>query len=137
MKKAIIVVLTMAFLVSAGCSGGTNVTTSNNTPDSSTANLTSFSETSHYTVTSATYKITEQNTSGWRFSYVITVKNNTSSLFLLTGTIQYLDSNGNVVYTEYVYGVNLPGGQSATVTNSSLIDASQAPKVASIKVTFD
>ena len=56
---------------------------------------------------------------------------------MLSGTIQYLDAAGAVVYSDYLYVINLAGGQTITVNNSSLIDASLAPRVASIQVTID
>jgi uncharacterized protein YceK len=135
-KNGIIMICIIAILALAGCSSSTSLTPTKDTA-SPNANAPSATASSLYTVTSATYKVTEQNSSWWRFSYTIIVKNNTNSLFLLSGTIQYLDSDGAVVDTDYIYGVNLQGNQSTTVTNSSQVDVSKAPKVASMKVTFD
>ena len=119
----------------AGCGGGTSSKTSGTTGPSVT-NAPSSPATSNYTLTSATYTITDKTGPSWTFSYTIVVKNNTPSQFLLSATIQYLAADSSIVSTDYYYGITLSGNQTVTTSGSSHIDATLGTKITSMSVTF-
>jgi hypothetical protein len=78
-------------------------------------------------------KVTESNSSWWKCAYTIKIKNNGSSAVSVKAKMQWLDKEGFVIDDDYKYDVYVGVGQTTTVQDYDLIDASVAPNIASTK----
>ena len=81
------------------------------------------------------YRIQEQNSVWWKFAYQFTLKNNTDRPVSLDIKVKFLDSDGFVVDETLLWGVTVPASeQEHVISDSALIDAGEAPKVAGLKL---
>lgn len=85
-----------------------------------------------YEIVDITTRPTEQNSSWWKYAWVLKVKNNGDKTLLFDATIQWLDADGFVVDDDSKYGLMVAAGETRTFQDYQLIDASVARNVASV-----
>jgi len=88
-------------------------------------------------VTSAVYRVTEQNQTFWRFAYQIEVANRTAQPIAAKVIVQFLDSEGFEVQDDPNFNVKIPANGAATVNSSRTIRVDTAPTIKSIRVKIE
>lgn len=102
-------------------------------PPSSTEPETTPTIVKNWELSNARYKIIEKNDMWWKFSYQVTVKNNTSYVVKFFITVNYLDQQGYIVDDSLANPPEFEPREQRTVRGYCLIDTEIAPDVRSIE----
>lgn len=88
-------------------------------------------------VVSIDTKVTESNSVWWKYSWVLVLKNNTSSDKRVRAEIKWVDSEGFVIDSSNEWGLEVSAGEEKTFNDFILIDADVAPNVDQVQVEID
>ena len=91
---------------------------------------------SEFEVISVTAKVTEQNSSWWRYGYRLSVRNNGIDHDRQYFDIQFLDADGYVIYTTPVEAAIKPGA-TEIITGDTLIRLPGAARAANVKAVWN
>lgn len=80
-------------------------------------------------------KVTEKNDSWWRFSWKLDATNNSNKEQIIRMlTIEFLDSDGFIVDTDYEFRITLPANSTTPISGSALVGMPEARTVASTNI---
>jgi len=77
-------------------------------------------------------RVTEQNDTWWRYSWILTLKNDTPNPILFDATIEFLDTDGFIIDDDREYNMIIPANTQKTFTGYVFIDSSVAPNVSKV-----
>ena len=77
-------------------------------------------------------KVTESNSSWWKYAWKLTLRNPTKANKNYTATIEFLDSDGFVTDDDTEYDLLVAAGQERVFTGYDLVDADVAGNVAKV-----
>ncbi len=80
-------------------------------------------------IVSISAKVTEKNSVWWKNSWILVIRNDSSSNLSFDATIEFLDADGFIVDDDREYDLRVDAGEQETFTGYALIDASVAPNV--------
>lgn len=111
--------------------GESSETTSTPTP-SPTATPTPRPQ-KNWEISNSRYTITEKNDSWWKFSWQLTLKNNTSSIVNFFVTVNFIDRNGFIIDDDMENPPEFGPKERRTIKGYVLIDTELAPNVKDIE----
>ncbi len=82
-------------------------------------------------------KVTEKNAVWWKFSWVLTVKNNSDRDRTISPVLKWVDKDHFVLDQDVKYNLTVPAGEEATFNDYQLIDISPAQSVEGIEVEIN
>ena len=85
---------------------------------------------------SSSFDVTETNSMWWRYSWKITLRNNSNRVVTASAKLQWLNGSGYEVDTDNEYNIIITANSSETITGSSLILLPQANTIDSLKITI-
>lgn len=80
-------------------------------------------------VLSATMRVTESNSTWWKYAYKVDLRNNRAEAAIVTVKVKFLDRDGFVVKDNTNYKVVVPAGQKISLSDYALIDTKVAGNV--------
>lgn len=80
------------------------------------------------------FRVQERNNVWWKFAYQFELRNNTNRQQAVNMEIKFVDSDGYVVDDATAYDITIPANGTTVHSDSTLIDASEAPSVAGIHI---
>jgi hypothetical protein len=83
-------------------------------------------------VASVTGKVTEQNSSWWRWSYIVKLSSK-RGIYDRTADIQFLDAEGFVLDSARKYDITIAAGKTNTISGFEMIPPLQASRVKSLR----
>lgn len=87
----------------------------------------------NWEITNLKYTVTEKNEIWWRFSWQLSLKNNTSSIVDFFVNVSFLDRNGFIIDDDIAYPPEFAPKERRTIKGYALIDAELAPNVKGIE----
>ncbi|WP_394389215.1 hypothetical protein [Shewanella woodyi] len=96
-------------------------------------------ESRQWKIVSIDAKVTEKNSSWWRFSWKLEIQNNEDNPLAFSGKVEFLDSDGFVVDEDTVNRIVVSSGESKMFTGYALVTTSTARTVnsTSARVSID
>jgi hypothetical protein len=85
-----------------------------------------------FDIMSSSFDVTEKNKTWWRFSWQMTIRNQSREPILVSPTVEFQDSRGFQLDTGISRQRVIAGSQTINISDSSLIDADTAPAVAKV-----
>jgi len=82
-----------------------------------------------FRVVSLRYRVTERNNVWWKYSWILTIRNNVSAPLKLWVTIKFKDADGFIVDQNREYDLHVPAGSEQTFTGFDLISCPEARSV--------
>jgi hypothetical protein len=94
-------------------------------------------ESPKWAITYFYYYVAEQTTGYWRFEWSLTIKSEFEYGLELLASINYLDDEGNIVYTGQASPLVLNAGETETFLGYNILAAVIAPRVTSVAVELE
>ncbi|MDD4984205.1 MAG: hypothetical protein PHQ43_00250 [Dehalococcoidales bacterium] len=86
---------------------------------------------------SVDYRVTEQNSTWWRYSYQVTIRNTAAVQQVVSGKLQYQDSAGFELDYSDIYNKVVAANTDTVISDSDLIGSDKASRVAKLVVTIE
>lgn len=94
-------------------------------------------ESPRWAITYFYYYVAEETAGYWRFEWSLTIRNEFEYGLSLAASINYLDEEGNIVYTGQASPLELNTGETKTFLGYNIIPAVIAPRVTSVVVELE